>query len=175
MNKKILAALLGFTVACNTWTVSAKAEEVSVFLDEGILNTENDFVDEPVLMPVTAYVERGKPTVTGCSKARGILAAKREWLGYSAVLYKIADDGGVGDIIGVFPIEDIGYGKKTNLNISSEFKGRDCAGDIELGMCVDMRCANYSECVEFMTATFIGPEFSRTGSAVYFQLIKGDG
>ena len=172
-NSVFLAALLGLTVAC-IWTIPTKAEEVEVFMDEGIINTQNDFCDNPVIMPVTAYVEKGKPTVTGCTKARGILAAKREWLGYTAILYKIADDGSIGDIIGVFPIEDIGYGKATGFS-KSEFKGRKSAGDIELGMCVDMRCANYQECVDFMLSTFVGADYSRTGSAVYFQLIKGDG
>jgi hypothetical protein len=172
-NRQFLAALLGLSVAF-IWTVPTKAEEAVVFVDEGIVDTDNDFMDEPVLMPVTAYIEKGKPTVTGCTKARGILAAKQEWLGHTAILYKIADDGGIGELIGIFPVEDIGYGKATGFG-SSVFSGRNSAGDIELGMCIDMRCANYSECVEFLTETFVGAEYSRTGSAVYFQLIKADG
>jgi hypothetical protein len=150
------------------------AEEEPVFIDEGIINTENDFSGNPVLMPVTAYIEKGKPTATGNTKACGILAAKEEWLGCTAILYKVADDGRIGDIIGIFPIEDIGYGKSTGYGIS-DFKGRKSAGDIELGCCIDMRCASYSDCLLFLRSTFVGAEYSRSGSAVYFQLLDAEG
>lgn len=167
--------MLGAMVASN-WTLPAMAEteDETVFIDEGIVDTENHFTGNPVIMPVTAYVEKGKPTVTGCKKSRGILAFKREWLGCTAILYKVAEDGGLGDFIGIYPIEDIGYGKSIGWG-ESEFWGRDFTGDIESGACIDMRCASYSECVDFLKETYIGAEYSRTGSAVYFQLIKSEG
>lgn len=171
---KLFISCIACSVIVGMTTFSAMAADDTVVTDEGIVSTDNALFGNPIIMPITAYIERGKPTVTGNTKARGVLAAKREWLGHTAVLYKITDDGGIGDIIGIFPIEDIGYGKATGHGVS-EFKGRKSAGDIEMGCCVDMRCANYQECVNFLVDTYVGAEYSRSGSAVYFQLIDADG
>lgn len=176
MTFKKTKAIIALTLAVGIVGIlsyNVKAEDDGL-LDEGIIDTQNGITGEPVLMPVSAYIESGKPTYTGCTKESGIIAARKEWLGMSAILYYITPENEIGEMIGIYPIEDIGYGKSIGYGCS-DFDDRKYAGDIEVGMCIDMRCSSYQECVNFMTDTFIGAEYSRTGSAVYFQLIDGDG
>jgi hypothetical protein len=129
--------------------------------------------DSLIKAQVTCYCEPGA-TCTGSTKKDKIIASKREWLGYVAVVYKVDEDGEVGEYIGTFPIEDIGYGAPmTGSGLSSDFEGRDCAGTVETGLTFDFRKPTNAACVEFMKGTFTGG--GTTGSEVYIKVVKGVG
>jgi hypothetical protein len=129
--------------------------------------------DSLIKAQVTCYCEPGA-TCTGSTKKDKIIASKREWLGYVAVVYKVDEDGEVGEYIGTFPIDDIGYGAPmTGSGLSSEFEGRDCAGTVETGLTFDFSKPTNAACVEFMKGTFTGG--GTTGSEVYIKVVKGVG
>ena len=127
--------------------------------------------DNLIKVQVTCYCEPGI-TCTGSSKKDNIIASKREYLGYVAVVYHVADDGNVGDYIGTFPIDDIGYGAPTGFG-RSEFYGRDSAGTVETGLTFDFRKPTNNACREFMAETYTGE--GTTGSEVYLKIVKGEG
>lgn len=122
---------------------------------------------------ITCYVEAGKPTCTGSYRMEGVAAGRREWLGYSAFLYKVNPDGTVGELFDIVEFNDIGYGAPVGYGTKSDlFKNRS-AGTIETGKTIDIRRPNLAECHKYMKATYTGG--GTTGSQVYMQLIKGDG
>ena len=68
---------------------------------------------EPVKIRCTCYCEHSK-TATGKKTRYGIVAGPKEWLGYTAELNAINEDGSVGELIGLFEFEDTGAGMDTD-------------------------------------------------------------
>lgn len=92
MIKRFIATLLLATVTCST--LPAKAEV-------------NPY-GEPYLIRCTCYTAPdGAITASGAEVREGIVAGKREWLGYACVIYE-NDNGQVGDVIGVYEFKDTG-------------------------------------------------------------------
>lgn len=148
--------------------MTSQAEEVVVVGSD----TEKAYTD----VQVTCYMEPGKPTYTGSYRTDGSTAASKvEWVGYCAYLYKINEDGSLGDFIDIVEFNDIGYGAPIGHGTKSEmkqYKGKS-AGSIETGKTIDIRLSNMSACKDFMKATYTGN--GTTGSQVYMVLVDGEG
>ena len=175
--RRVIIALL-FAISIGSAPVAAaelEQESDIVYLDEGIIDSESRYGEDPARMEVTCYIEAGKRTCTGSSRMEGLIASNPDWIGRVASIYKVAEDGGLGDFVGYYEILDIGYGKSTHSDVPSIFDGRRCAGTIETGLCIDVREPTYSKCVDFMTETFVGGKVSSTGSAVYVVINDGEG
>lgn len=56
---------------------------------------KGDPFEEPVKIRCTCYCENGK-TATGKQTRYGIVAGKKEWLGYTLEINAVAEDGGGG-------------------------------------------------------------------------------
>ena len=133
-------------------------------------------VSSPIRVQVTCYAEPGN-TYSGSSRTSGIIASKVEWQGCAVNVWKVADDGGMGEFIGTYEILDIGYGAalpdeygmKSDL---SQYKEKS-PGTVETGLTLDFRQPTNAECVAFMKETFTGE--GSTGSEIFAQLIRGEG
>lgn len=114
--KKIRALLFWAAVITFQWTSTVSAEE---------------YPSEPFLIESTAYC-CGEITADGSEVRSGIAAARREWMGLTAILYKVEPDGAVGEIIGVYEIKDTG-------------------GDyrIKNGTCIDIYIPDEDACIEY--------------------------
>lgn len=157
--------LVAFATALSlTLTQPAAAEEVLVSGSD----------EEYTSVQVTCYMEHGAPTCTGSYRMDGTTAAsKPEWLGYCAYLYKINDDGSLGDFITIVEFNDIGYGAPVGHGTKSDLRKGKSAGTIETGKTIDIRKSSMSQCKEFMKATYTGD--GTTGSQVYMILVDGEG
>lgn len=121
------------------------------------------------LMQTTAYYH-GSITYSGERVREGIAAGKEEWIGEAAVIYEaIPQDDGyeAGELLGVYEIQDIGYGKSSGDGIPSKVRcDKDSRGTIERGECLDIYRESYDRCVDWM---------KQTGGVVYVQIIPADG
>ena len=100
----------------------------------------------PFQVECTAYCDEGV-TASGKNTVEGLtIAGAPEWMGCAAVLYEVAPDGGIGEMIGIYQFTDTGY-------------GRD--GDIPRGETVDIYMSSESDCIEWGRRT------------VYLQIIDG--
>lgn len=159
--KRLVAYVVGLSLLI---AQSVSAEEVIV----------NGAEEEYTSMQVTCYMEHGSPTCTGSYRMDGSTAAsKPEWLGYCAYLYKINDDGSLGDFIDIVEFNDIGYGAPVGHGTKSDLRKGKSAGTIETGKTIDIRKSSMSACKEFMKATYTGE--GTTGSQVYMVLVDGEG
>lgn len=68
---------------------------------------------EPVKIRCSCYCQ-GTKTATGKKVRYGIVAGKKEWLGYTAELNAVNPDGSVGQFIGFFEFQDTGAGMDTD-------------------------------------------------------------
>ena len=114
----------------------------------GTVPPEKRIDGEPFIVECTAYCDEGitasgRPTVEGLT-----MAGPREWMGCAAVLWKVNEDGTIGEYIGIRQFTDTGY-------------GRD--GDIQRGETVDIYIPNYDECIEWGRRR------------IYIQIIEGKG
>ena len=132
MKKKIVAALLTATLLFSR-TSTAKADQYTA-----------DF-NEPFLIESTAYCY-GEVTKDGTKVREGIIAAKEEWLGLTAVIYEVAEDGGIGELRGIYEIKDTG----------SDYR-------LQNGTCIDF----------YIPDEQAAKEYGRQN--VYIQLIRADG
>jgi len=146
----------------------------SLFMATPVWADEGSIAGEPIKVQVTCYCEPGH-TANGSTKTSGIIAAKREWLNYACLIYKVNDEGGLGDFLGVYEVADIGYGAPMkNMPLgSSELREGERLGTIEAGLTIDFRQPTYAACVKFMKDNFTG--CGTTGSEVYALVVKGDG
>ena len=86
---------------------------------------------EPFMVECSAYCYNGRCTASGKPTIEGVtIAGKKEWLGRTAVLYEVNDDGGIGEFIGYREFTDTGYGQASTL-----YPGY---GTIQTGECVDL-------------------------------------
>ena len=67
---------------------------------------EQDF-SEPFKVHITCYIDEGI-TASGEHTRQGICAMKREWIGQTAIVYLRKEDGSIGDVYGIYEIEDCG-------------------------------------------------------------------
>jgi hypothetical protein len=111
--------------------------------------------EQPEMIRATVYTaSEGAITADGSVPAEGFLAGKREWLGYKAVLYEVAEDGSQGDLIGEFEFRDTGAGIDTD---------GDGKGDtIREGKSIDVYCDTLADCKEWVKTY---------GDYVYLQII----
>lgn len=92
MNKK---TIIGYVIIFASIVVLMLAATVIT------VNSEED--GGPVKMRVTCYTATGNPTASGCMPYEGIVAGKREWLGYVAILYDLDMN-----YIGMYEFRDTG-------------------------------------------------------------------
>ena len=101
----------------------------------------------------TGYCNYGV-TASGRYVEYGIAAGKREWIGRTAALFEINDDGTVGDFIKTIEFADTGAGIDTN---------GDGKGDtLKTGKSIDVWYPSESECYAFS---------AKYGDYVYMQFI----
>ena len=112
---------------------------------------------EPVKIRCTCYCEHGK-TGTGKKTRYGIVAGKKEWIGYTAELNAINEDGSVGELIGLFEFQDTGAG------MDSDGDGK---GDTIInGQSIDVWVNSLSEAYAWR---------DRYGDYVYIKIFKAKG
>ena len=100
----------------------------------------------------------GDITYSGHPAHEGVIAGRKEDLGKVAALYKIADDGSLGDFIGYFDFYDIGAGADTD---------GDGKGDsIIKGKSVDVYRNNNDRVWKFI---------HENGDYVYIKIIDAEG
>lgn len=94
--------------------------------------------NEPTLikMHATAYCLEGT-TASGIQTREGIAAAKREWIGKTAIIYQRLPDNKVGKVIGIYEIEDTG----TTKGLTS-------------GSVIDVWCSDMDNCQLFMNEVY---------------------
>lgn len=143
-------------------------EEIMEIEEFGIPGDRNALIKTQV----TCYIEAGKKTSTGSLKMDKIIAASPEYVGRVAQVYKVDEDGGIGDFIGYFEVADTGYGAPTGYG-KSIYPGKKSAGTIEMGLTVDFRKPNMNIAKAFMLETYTGG--GTTGSEVYISLEDGEG
>lgn len=150
--KAALAAVLIIAVAINsTMYIQAKLPLSKIDPVEG------DPFAKPVKIRCSCYCEHGI-TATGKNTRSGIIAGKKEWLGYTAELNAINPDGSIGDFIGYFEFADTGAGMDTD--------GDGIGDSIKNGQSVDVWTVSNQEAYHFRDLY---------GDYVYIQIIKGDG
>lgn len=88
-------------------------------------------IDELVEMEATAYCY-GEITADGSRVREGICAAKRDWMGLTAIVYLQNEDGSVGEFLGYYEIKDTGGHEK-----------------IKAGKCIDIYMPSKADCIEF--------------------------
>ena len=125
---------------------------------------EADPLEEPVKLRCTCYCDEGV-TASGKQTRPGIVAAKKEWLGYVACLNAVNEDGSIGEFIGYFEILDTGYGAETGVGESSIIKGKSL-GTIESGKTIDIYYPTVHQAEEWIDTY---------GDYVYVLLVDGEG
>ena len=123
----------------------------------------NPFV-ESVKIRATCYCDSGI-TASGTQTRPGIIASKKEYLGYVACINAVNEDGSIGEFIGFYEILDTGYGIETGVGESRIKSGRTL-GSLETGESIDI----------YMPTLHMAEEWVDTyGDYVYIRLVKGEG
>lgn len=144
MKKLKLVALLALLVLLLTMCMKSKAE--------------SNKYGEPFLIRCTCYTADERAITADGSRVReGIVAGKREWLGYACVIYK-DNNGQVGDIIGVYEFKDTGNGIDTD--------GDGIGDTIKTGNSIDVYRDSLERCYAWL---------GEYGDYVYIQIIPADG
>ena len=111
---------------------------------------------EPKLVEMTYYSYTGSTCANGKHPRYGVVAYSPEYIGYTAIIYSVSENGTIGEKIGYFEIYDTGYGRK-------EQNGK---GTIQNGNCIDI----------FHETDKAGKRFiSKYGNKCYIQIVKGVG
>lgn len=84
-----------------------------VIQTKGFEFRSGDPFKEPVKMRCTCYIDRGT-TASGQQTRDGICAARRDWIGKVAAIYRIDENGKIGDFLGYYEILDTGAGIDTD-------------------------------------------------------------
>lgn len=116
---------------------------------------ENE-MGKPFKIYTTAYYY-GEITASGAPVREGIAAAKKEWMGLTAIIYRYEPDGSIGEVLGIFEILDTGFGGDAD---------GDGIGSIQEGKCIDIYRSGAAGVQEWMELT---------GGKVYVQLINAKG
>lgn len=131
MKKNLLCVLLAAVMFFRWTSLPVQAEE--------------SYPTEPFLIESTAYCH-GEITADGSKVRLGIAAAKKEWLGLTAVLYEVKQDGTIGAVLGYYEIKDTG--------------GDD---QIKNGTCIDIYMPEEEDCIRYGR------------QQVYIQLVYAEG
>jgi 3D (Asp-Asp-Asp) domain-containing protein len=131
------------------------SEQISEYAKEVIKESEKAKIEETkessniILIESTAYYNYNNTTCSdGTIPTYGTIAGKIEWLGKKAKLYRVAEDGSIGDLIGTFIFHDTGYGQSTGYGNSKILKGKT-VGTIENGTCIDIFMSTKEQCVNY--------------------------
>ena len=108
---------------------------------------------------MTCYTHTGNPTASGEMPSEGGCAFQAKYMGYKAVIYE-NDAGMPGKLIGIYNINDTGYGKATSKINPDTGKPY---GTIQLGYTVDIFQESIADCKEFI---------NQHGDSCYIRLIK---
>lgn len=92
--------------------------------------SEDTTCTAPLQMECTAYCY-GEITASGQPVREGIAAAKKEWIGLTAILYE-DEEGSIGDIIGIYELLDTGGDER-----------------IKAGECIDLYIPDKEACLEW--------------------------
>lgn len=154
MKKRIKRALIAAVFTC--FLILAQHVETEAKIAK-IDPVEGDPFEELVKIRCSCYCEHGK-TATGKKTRYGLVAGKKEWLGYTAELNAINPDGSVGEFIGFFEFEDTGAGMDTD---------GDGKGDTIInGQSIDVWINSLPEAYEWR---------DKYGDYVYMKIIDGEG
>ena len=104
MKNKILRAAIAAVLAVILFMAQHFEVESRVAKIDPVVG---DPFEELVRIRCTCYVEHGT-TATGKKTRYGIVAGKKEWLGYTAELNAVNEDGFIGEFIGFFEFQDTG-------------------------------------------------------------------
>lgn len=118
---------------------------------------EGDPFVEPIQMRCTCYINQGI-TASGQHTRPFIMAGRREWLGCVAIVYRINEDGTIGDFLGYYEILDTGAGIDTD--------GDGIGDSIKNGKSVDVWLPNMDAVRQWQKAN---------GDYVYIKLVRGVG
>ena len=111
---------------------------------------------EPKLVEMTYYSYTGSTCANGKHPRHGVVAYSPQYIGYTAIIYSVSENGTIGEKIGYFEIYDTGYGRK-------ESNGK---GTIQNGNTIDV----------FQESDQAGREFIKQyGNKCYIQIVKGVG
>jgi 3D (Asp-Asp-Asp) domain-containing protein len=131
---------------------SKKDENINNSAEVEIEKTDDIIVKEsPKYLKVssTAYWNKyNRKCADGTTPEYGTLAGKVEWIGKSVKLYRVNDDGDVGELIGTFTFHDTGYGQSTGYGTSKLLKGKNL-GTIEVGQCIDIFMSKETDCIKY--------------------------
>lgn len=153
MKKRIIAAvsIIAFGAAVCFTSITAEARKAHIEFYEG-----NPF-EEPQRVRCTCYCEHGK-TATGVKTRYGIVSAKKEWIGCTIEINAVAEDGSVGELVGLFEVQDTGSG------MDSDGDGK---GDTIInGQSIDVWVASLSDAYEWRDTY---------GDYVYFKIFRAKG
>lgn len=154
MKNKILRAAIAAVLAVILFMAQHFEVESRVAKIDPVVG--NPF-EELVRIRCTCYVEHGT-TATGKKTRYGIVAGKKEWLGYTAELNAVNEDGSIGEFIGFFEFQDTGLGMDTD---------GDGKGDtIKNGQSIDVWINSLPEAYKWR---------DKYGDYVYMKIIKGEG
>lgn len=106
---------------------------------------------EPQLMRVTCYCDSGV-TASGKWTRPGVVAAKKEWIGYTVCIYDLDYR-----LIGIYEVLDTGFG----IDIDG-----DGVGSIQNGTSIDVYQPTLEDCYEWIDTY---------GDYLYVQIFKGEG
>lgn len=134
--KKALICLIIFTFIFTLPVKATDSDEITMFKGSA-----------------TGYCLHGT-TASGTKTRPGICAAKKEWLGKTVILYKRLPDGSVGDLIGIYEVQDTGGTK-----------------GLKNGTVIDIWCEDIEEVQELMNLLY---ENNCKGK-VYWQVIDAEG
>lgn len=118
MKSKMKMAILSIILACAVFAIKAQADEKPP-------------IGELLELEATAYCY-GEITADGSKVREGICAAKRSWMGLTAIVYLQNEDGSIGDFLGFYEIKDTGGEQR-----------------IKDGKCIDIYMPSYDDCMEF--------------------------
>lgn len=117
MKKKITALILAAVMLFRWTSPPARAVET--------------YPGEPFLIESTAYCH-GEITADGSRVRKGIAAAKKEWMGLTAILYEVKEDGTIGPLVGFYEIKDTG----------GDYRIKD-------GTCIDIYMPEEEDCIRY--------------------------
>lgn len=81
---------------------------VIVIAQSSCINTNCDSnYSEPFKVHITSYIDDGT-CASGEHTRIGVCAMKKEWIGKTAIVYLRDEDGNIGDVYGIYEIEDCG-------------------------------------------------------------------
>lgn len=113
--------------------------------------------EEPQKIRCTCYFEHGR-TATGQKTRYGLVAGKKEWLGYICEINEVNEDGSVGPLIGIFEFADTGAG----MDSDGDGKGDTIKNGTSIDVWVDSKTKAYD---------WVGTY----GDYVYIKIIKAKG